>query len=185
MMTKKLWIPAVLVFVASTAWGCSVPNETRKTKRLLESYGTIEGEWELRDEAAKKTYTYVLLKNETGRIETHEIVATDGERKVVREQAGGIDSTGCFLYGEGTTSYWIQQLPPEALEGAETSGDRTRTMCLEYKDTPGWTFIPAAARKAAEPPPPPTPPPAVPGADAGTPDGGAGTPDDVPSALPQ
>lgn len=170
------------LFMGSMILGaCALPDDTERTKNVLKKYGTLEAEWQVRDEANKKTHTYVLLRNQRNSFETYEIVATDNQRRVTREMVGGIDGTGCFLLEAGKTTPWILQKPPETLEDAMPSGDKTRTACLEYKDTGAWQFIPEKDRKAAEPPPP-EPKPAAPAPDAGTPD--AGTSGGVESALP-
>lgn len=174
LLSRRLWLTAGTgLAIAAAVVACKIPNATDSMKKVLQEHGTIDGEWEVRDDAEEKTYTYVLLRNKTGTHETYEIVATDGQRNVTREMIGGIDGTGCFLLPEGMTSKWVMNQPPEVLEQTRVSGEKTYTRCLEYKGTEGWAQIPAKDRKAAEPPPPP-PKPAV-SPDAGTPD--AGTPD--------
>lgn len=161
-----------VALVALFAIACSGP--TAKTKNLLTKHGTIDAEWEVRDEAKKSTHTYVLLRTKSGTHELYELVVVDSERKVARELIGGIDGTGCYLMPSANTTPWVLSLGPEAMEDARPSGDKTRTKCLEYKEMKAWSFIPEADRKAAEPPPPP-PKPAV-SPDAGTADGGAEEP---------
>ena len=174
--------PLALMLLGSIGLGaCALPDDTDKTKKLLQKYGTIEAEWQVRDEANKKTYTYLLLRNQRGTFETHEIAASDVQRKVLREQAGGIDSNGCFLYEHGKTTPWVTQRGPEILASTSMSGDKMRTACLEYQETAAWQFVPEKDRKAAEPPPPEPAKPAA-GPDAGTP---GGTPEEVKSAMPQ
>lgn len=169
--------------------GCAAKGIERE-KKFLAEHGTLDAEWQIRDEANKKTHTYVLLR--TGAThETYEIVATDGQRNVKREHAGGIDATGCYLTMHGPTTPWILQKGLGGLEDAPVSNEKIRTACLEYKDTGAWMFIPEKDRKAAEPPPPPPEVPATPPEgmtpDGATPEGGATTPEDkgdVKSALP-
>ncbi len=158
-----------------------------RTKKLLSQHGTIDAEWQIRDDANKTTFTYVLLRTKSGVHETYEITKVDRQGAVGYEQAGGIDGTGCFLLAYGPTTPWIKGLGPESMEGVTQSGDKSRTRCLEYKDNKGWDYIPSKDRKAAEPPPPPPPAPADPPADGtGEPaDSAASDPGAVKSALPE
>lgn len=173
---------AVALLLALVAGACS---GTERMKKELSDYGKIDGEWEIRDDANKKTLTYVMVRTKSGLYETYEIAATDGQHAVDREQVGGIDGTGCYITTYGLTSAWIMGKPPETLQNTTKSGDNTRTRCLEYKDTAGWNFIPAKDRKAAEPPPPkPKPTPPATGPDAGTSAPDMGSPGEVKSALP-
>lgn len=175
--------------VALVAAACAVPNATQRMKKDLARHGTIDAEWEIRDDAAEQTHTYVMLRAESGVHETYVITASDGQRSVNREHVGGIDGTGCYLLDPGITTTWVAQLPPEALQETTKSGDKTRTRCLEYKNGPGWTYIPAKDRKAAEPPPPPPPPKPTTSPDMGSTNGAppAAKPEDkgeVKSAIP-
>lgn len=169
---------------------CAVPNATKRMKKDLTQHGSIDAEWEIRDDAEEKTYTYVMLRTEGNVHETYVITALDGQRNVTRDHVGGIDGTGCYLLEAGITTKWIAQLPPEALQETTKSGAKTRTACLEYKGNPGWLLIPPKDRKAAEPPPPPPPPKPTVSPDMGTSDAGS-TPEapkedkgDVKSAIP-
>ena len=163
--------------VALIVAACAVPNATKRMKKDLANHGTIDAEWEIRDDEAEKTYTYVMLRAESAVYETYVITASDGQRNVTRDQVGGIDGTGCYLLENGITTKWVAQLPQEALQETTKSGSKTRTKCLEYKDGPGWAFIPEKDRKAAQPPPPPPPPkPTMLDQDMGGADGGPAAP---------
>lgn len=193
--SSRRWIGAALlcgVAVGAVTVGACSLNGTKKAKEVLSRYGTIEAEWQIRDEEAGETYSYVMIGTESGRHETYEIVAKDGRQETRRELAGGIDANGCYITAHGMTTRWISGLPAEALEDAEKSPDETRTACLEYKDKAAWQFVPAEDKKAAEPPPPP---PKNPSPDAGSSDAGgsdtgmleepeADEESDVDSALP-
>ncbi len=192
---SRRWLVAPLLIglaFGTFSIGACAFDGTKKAKQTLSQYGTIEAEWQIRDEEEKKTYTYVMLHTKSDRYETYEIVATDGRRATEREHAGGIDADGCYLTPYGMNTRWIAALPTGALEEATKSGDETRTPCLEYEEKEAWQFVPAEDRKAAQPPPPPPPSPSA-GPDAGTPDGGTGGADagsedpdasNVESALP-
>lgn len=162
--------------------GCAGGAESEK--RMLAKHGTIDAEWEVRNDAEKKALTYMMLRTSSGVHELYEVTVMDGKSAAAREQVGGIDGTGCFLLPAGLSSAWILGKGAEVLEGTTQSGDKTRTRCLEYKDTGAWMFIPEKDRKAAEPPPPPPPAPPTSGPDAGSaPEADAGN-GAVKSALP-
>lgn len=156
-----------LIMGALTVTACSFPDATEDMKKVLSEHGSIDAEWQIRDEENQKTYTYVLLRNKSGTHETYEIIATDRQQTVQREQIGGIDANGCFLTAQALTTRWIMERAPELVEEAPPGGAKIQTACLEYQDTPAWSFVPEEDRKAAEPPPPPPETPAT-DADAGT-----------------
>ena len=189
LLTKPFARPSItrtvvvgLSLVTLVAVACSITDMTTKEKNYLNRFGTIEAEWEERNDAEEKTHTYILLRNESGRFETHEIVSVDGRREIERELIGGIDATGCFLLPNAMSTPWIEKQTAEVLEDSRKSGERTRTACLEYKETEAWNYVPAEDRKAAEPPPPEPKETPAPGPDAGTSDAGGTDSTTEPSA---